>query len=105
MVIELPLTSDAAQTVVTQLGETKYQLDVQYNDRSNRWTLTLTDFVTQTLIAASLPLVLGQSLLEPYNLAIGHLLVVDTSGRDQEAGPDDLGGRVKVYWFSDEEAA
>lgn len=102
MILELPLSSDAAQIFTTQLGEAKYSFDVRYNDRSGVWTLDLYD-ASAVLIAASLPMVIGQDLLEPYNLGIGSLLCVDTTGQGLDAGPDDLGDRVKVYWFSPDE--
>lgn len=103
MIIELPITSDAAQTFVTQLDDVKYQFDVIYNDRSGVWTMTITEYVAQTVIVNGLPIVLGQPLLEPYNFGIGELLVVDTSGSSRDAGADDMGTRVKVYWASADE--
>ena len=103
MIVELPFSSDAAQTMVTQLGDVKYQIEVKYNDRSGVWTMDLSDFLTQDPIVLSVPLVLGQDLSESYNFGIGRFLVVDTSGRGIDAGPDDLGGRVRVYWFSEDE--
>ena len=57
------------------------------------------------VLADSLPLVIGQGLLDSYNLGIGELFVVDTSGAGVDAGPDDLGERVKLYWVSEEEKA
>jgi len=105
MVLELPITSDAAQNVITQLGDTKYELDIVYNDRSGVWSLSVKLFATQVVIAQSVPMLLGQSLLEPYNFDMGHLLMIDLSGQSKDAGPDDLGTRVKLYWFSDEELA
>lgn len=103
MILELPVTSDAAQTFVTQLGDVKYQFDVIYNDRSSVWTMTITEFVSQAVIISGLPLVLGQPLLEPYNFGIGELIVVDTSESSRDAGADDMGTRVKVYWLSPDE--
>lgn len=103
MIIELPITSDAAQTFVTQLGDVKYQFDVIYNDRSGIWTMTITEFVSQVVIISGLPIVLGQPLLEPYNFGIGELLVSDTSESSTDAGADDMGTRVKVYWASEDE--
>ena len=51
----------------------------------------------------ALPLVIGQDLLEPYNFGIGRIFCFDTSNQGIDAGPDDLGERVKVYWFSPDE--
>ena len=103
MILELPFSNDPAQVFTAQLGDTKYTIDAKYNDRSGVWTLDLYDAATQALVVASLPLVIGQDLLEPYNFGIGSILCVDTSGQGADAGPDDLGERVKVYWFSPDE--
>ena len=105
MILELPFSNDPAQVFTTQLDDAKYTFAAKYNDRSGVWTLDLYDGATQQLVAASLPLVLGQDLLEPYNLGVGRLLCVDTSGQGRDAGPDDLGERIKVYWFSPDEVA
>lgn len=103
MIIELPFSSDPAQTFTTQLGDVKYFFEAKYNDRSGVWTVDIADAVSQATLVQSLPLVLGQDLLEPYNFGMGSLLVVDTSGRGVEAGPEDLGDRIKVFWFSADE--
>lgn len=104
MIVQLPLTSDAAQVFVTQLGNVKYQFDVIYNDRAGVWTMTITDFVSQTVLIAGIAVVLGAPLLALYNLEIGELIVSDTSESSRDAGPDDLGTRVCVYWLSADEA-
>lgn len=103
MILELPFSADAGQIFTTQLADRKFVFDVKFNDRSAVWTLDLLDAVTQAVIISSLPLVLGQDLLEPYNLGIGSILCVDSTGQGVDAGPDDLGDRVKVYWLSPDE--
>lgn len=103
MIIELPLSNDAAQAFTTQLGSTKYDFQVVYNERSGVWMLSMYDNTTKDPILTSLPLVLGQELFAPYNLNIGRMLVVDLSNQNSEATYNDLGDRVKVYWFSDDE--
>lgn len=103
MIVELPFSSDPAQSMVTLLGDVKYRLEVKYNDRSGVWALSIYDATTGDEILSSLPLVLGQDLLEPYNFDMGRILVVDHSGQSVDAGPEDLGDRIKVYWFSSDE--
>lgn len=103
MILELPLSSDPAQVFSTQLGDVKYTIEAKYNDRSGIWTLDLYDGPTRNLIVASLPLVIGQDILEPYNFGIGSTLCVDGTGQGRDAGTDDLGERVKVYWISADE--
>ena len=97
MILELPLSSDPAQRFTTQLGDKKYDFDVKYNDRSGVWTMDMADNANKLPILSGIPLVLGQELLEPYNLTMGRMLVVDGTNQGKEAGTDDLGGRVKLY--------
>ena len=101
--LEIPVSNDPAQVFTTQLGETKYVFDVKYNDRSGVWTLDLYDATTQALVAASLAMVIGHDLLEPYNFGIGRLFCFDMTNQGLDAGPNDLGDRVKLYWFSPDE--
>lgn len=103
MILEIPFSNDPAQVFTTQLGEAKYTFEAKFNDRSGVWTLDMYDAATQQPIIASAPLVLGQDLLEPYNFGVGSIFCVDTTGQGLDAGPDDLGERVKVYWFSPDE--
>lgn len=103
MIIELPLTSDPAQTFTAQLGRVKYIFDVKFNSRSGVWTFDLFDASSKAVMLASIPIVLGVDMLWPYNLGIGRLIAADASNRSLDAGPDDLGTRVKVFWYSTEE--
>lgn len=101
MIGEIPFIS-AAQSVTVQLGGAKYQFKTRYNSRSGVWTFDLYD-ASQQLMVASVPMVLGQDLLEPYNFGIGRIICIDTSRQGIDAGQNDLGNRVKVYWFSEDE--
>jgi hypothetical protein len=100
MILELPFTNDAAQIVVVQLGATKYQCEVRYNDRADIWALTMSDFATGAKLFDGVPLVLGGDLLAPYNLGLGSIVVNDENATGLDAGPDDFGVRVKAYWIS-----
>lgn len=100
MILELPFTSDAAQTVVVQLGAVKYSCDVRYNDRAGVWALTMSDFAGGAKLFDGVPLVLGGDLLAPYGLGIGSIVVNDENATNLDAGPDDFGVRVKAYWIS-----
>lgn len=105
MIVEIPVTADAAQSFVTQLGDVKFKFDLQWNDRSSQYSLTLTNDETEQVYVQGLPLVLGTDLLEPYSLGLGALLVVDMNNTHTEATLDSLGARVKLYWFSEDEVA
>lgn len=97
--LELPVTNDPSQSFVTQLGDVKYQFDIQYNSRSGIWSLTLAVENGATLFYGQ-ALVLGADLLEPYSLGIGSLVVFDYTNRGLDATVDELGGRVGLVWFA-----
>ncbi len=100
MIIQLPLTSDTSQTFTILLGAISYDMAVRWNDRSGTWVLDITDSASQTILVQGIPLVLGTDILSPYGLAMGYMVVVDQSGQGLDAGVDDLGSRVNVYWYS-----
>lgn len=101
MIQLLPFTSDTPQTLTVQLGSTKYDFALRWNERAAVWCMDITDTASQTLLVAGIPLVLGSDILSPYDLQMGSMVVVDGTGLGEDAGPDDLGVRVNVYWYSD----
>ena len=103
MILELPLTSDPAQGFTCQLGDAKFYFETSYNSRSETWVLSLSDDATGTQIFTGVPLVIGVDLLDPYNLPYGALIAKDKTGQGLEAGADDLGSRVALYWVSPDE--
>lgn len=103
MIAELPLSNDAAQAFTCQLGEVKYYFEARINSRNGVWTLDMYDDATRAPIIQGMALVLGQDLLAPYNFGIGSLVVIDNSAQGKEAGEEDLGARVAVYWVSPDE--
>ena len=100
---QVPVTNDAAQSFVTQLGETKLQFGVQWNDRSNQFSLTLVNDDTQQTYFQGVPLLLGTDLLEPYNYGLGALIMVDSTNQGKEATLETLGSSVLLYWFDEQE--
>lgn len=103
MMLELPVTNDPAQTFITQLGNAKYAFGIKYNDVSGIWTMDITDPITNLPILLGIPLVLGTNLLEPYNLNMGNLGAFDTTTLGTNATAEDMGARIKVYWWTDDE--
>ena len=89
------------------LGGKNYVLTVRYNDRSGVWTLDIAiEQLNQPLpLIYGLPLVLGWQLLEPYNFAMGGLVMVDTRNQGTDAGAENLEERYALVWFSEEELA
>jgi hypothetical protein len=104
MPVLLPLTSTKEQFTV-QLGVWSLTLLVYFNDRSQLWMFDLTDARANVTLLCGAPFVLGQDLLEPYIFGIGSLVAIDTTQQHDEAGPDDLGDRVIVAYYTPEEIA
>jgi hypothetical protein len=103
MIVEVPITADPAQKFITQLGELNFVFDIQWNDRSSQFSLTLSNDDTDLTYFTGVPLVLGTDLLDPYNYDVGSLVLVDTSNGNTEATVEDFGDRVKLYWYSPDE--
>lgn len=104
MPVLLPVRSQK-QIFTTQLGSWLLQFYFYFNDRSQLWTFDMYDATTGTALLLGAPVVLGEDLLEPYVFGIGMMFPMDTTGLHREAGPDDLGNRVPIVYFTPTEAA
>lgn len=100
MISLLPFTTDPSQSVTVQLPSGTYDFDVRWNERAQLWSFSITDNVTQTLLAANIAIVLGCELLAPYGLGIGYMLAFAEDGLQIDAAFDDLGVRINVYALS-----
>ena len=99
--LEIPFNSDPSNTFAVLLGNgVKYRFETKYNYRAGFWTFDLWTDADGVKLLSGVPILLGQDMLAPYALRMGRLIPVDESKADVEAGPDDLGDRVKVYWFA-----
>lgn len=96
----LPLTSEPAWSVTTDLGEDKFTIATKYNDRSSSWTFDLIRDVDQVKVLSGVPVLLGQDMLAPYAMGIGGMIASDLGNRETDAGPDDLGDRVIVAYVT-----
>ncbi len=110
MSLLVPFNSDPSNEFTVQLGDgVKYTFLTKYNEGplgdGGFWTFDMTREVDGVKLLSGVKVVLGQDLLGPYALGIGTLIAVDESNTDTEAGPDDLGDRVNVYWVGADEIA
>lgn len=103
MFVKLPLTTDCPQSFTCQLGDTVYQFDLRWNDRSNVWTMDISNPFTQQSLATGVPLVLGGPLIRQYALGIGDFVTWDETGTGTEASLTSLGTTTNVYWISPDE--
>lgn len=105
MILKLPLTNDLYYTFVSTLGDTTYDFTVRWNERGGFWTFDMVDNAAQKTWFTGLPILLGCDLFDPFNIGNGSMIAWDESGTLQDAGYDDLGSRVNLYWFDNDEIA
>jgi len=99
----LPLTGDPARSFTTDFAEGKYLLEARWNERGAVWTFDVVRDADQVRLLAGVPILLGQDLLAPYALGIGGLIAADQSQTDTDAGPEDLGERVVLFYLDQAE--
>jgi len=93
--------------VSTVLDGQTYQLNVRWNSRDEAWYF---DLLTDegVMLAAGVKVVLGVFLarrVTSEDRLGGALIASDLSGAELDAGLDDMGTRVLVYYYSAEELA
>ena len=105
----IPFNNDPSNVFTTQFGNAKYTFETRYNEgptgEGGFWTFDMTRAIDNVKLVSGVPILLGQDMIEPYALGIGSLIPVDEANTDTDAGVDDLGVRVNVYWFSADEVA
>ena len=105
---QLPFTSDRAfYEFSADLGGSRFVFAVRWNGRDEAWYFDLLDD-ERTAIRHGIKIVLGTSLggrsADP-NRPAGLLMAHDLSGEGRDATDADLGTRVIVVFYSDEEIA
>jgi hypothetical protein len=100
MIAQLPFTALPSQTVTVPLDSGTFDFFVLWNERLGVYSMTITESATQVLLVSSIPLVLGASLLGPFNLGIGYMFVYAEDGVQVDAAFADLGVRINVYYAS-----
>ncbi len=88
--------------VGTVLGTAPFVLDVRWNGRDGAWYLDILDEDAEPIltgIRVVLGALLGGRSVNPA-FPPGRLIAADLSGEGRDAGIDDLGTRVLVYFYS-----
>lgn len=82
------------------LEDTSFFFDFEWNERGQFWSMSISDQDEQLLIAG-VRLVAGISLIDKYIVSgrpKGHLMCVDTSGKNIDPSISDLGSRVLLMY-------
>lgn len=108
MAEQLPFDSESAfYTVDAVLGGDRFYFDVRWNGRDSAWYFDLLD-AERDPICHGVKIVLGAILggrSTDSRMPAGMLVAHDLSGAGQDATVSDLGTRVIVVFYSDEEIA
>lgn len=89
------------------LGTVQYRINLHWNSRMDLFFMDLLD-VDGNHIRSGMAMVLGTFIGRQSASAEfppGAFVLSDTSGEGRDAGIDDLGSRVQLYYFTDEELA
>lgn len=88
------------QSLEVELDGSTYRLELAWNERDEAWSLSIfAQDGTQLLAGRAVLLGAGLTIRSvDRRLPPGELLVVDTSGRDEDAGLADLGDRVLLVY-------
>lgn len=90
------------QTFGTVLDGIQYVLNFRWNGRAGAWYMDVLDEDEDPIrqgIAVVLGAALGRRCVDP-RYPPGVIYAVDTSGTGRDAGIDDLGSRVLLYFFT-----
>lgn len=102
--------TDAYTSQRTRLDGRDYLLRFRYNERENRWYLSIYDEEEEPILLG-LKIVANWRLLKPYkydpNVPPGELIAVDMTGNGSPPGLDELGEgrRCELLYLTREELA
>lgn len=100
-ILEIPLNlPDASFKIRTILEDVQLILRFDWCERDIRWQISIYD-TSENPLVLGMPLNVNLELIERFEidgLPPGNLMLLDTSGRNEEAGRDDLGDRCKLVY-------
>lgn len=102
----LPLyPSIPSYRIGTVIDGAQYTLDVRWNEREEAWYMDLLTARAEPIkqsMKLALGVLLGNRHLDERS-PVGKFIAVDLSGEAREATFDDLGERVAVYFYAEDE--
>jgi len=104
----LPLRDDAPHFEFScRLDGVTFAFEFRWNDRARAWFMEIRDVEGNRLLSGRrvvLGFLLTQRFADP-RLPAGQLVAIDTSTDGREAGPNDLGSRVRILYLDAAEVA
>jgi hypothetical protein len=99
--LEIPTRSDIpAYSFKIQLEKTTYQITLTFNDRMNKWTMTLANNIGEPFVSP-VPLAVNWDLFGRFaysGMPPGKFYAFSTDGTFVDPARFDLGGRVKLLY-------
>lgn len=100
-IFKIPTNSENASFKIrTDLEGATYVLRMDWNERAERWCLSIFD-ADETPILMGVPMNINMDLWGRFRLVDlppGILMLYDTTGRNEEAGRDDLGDKAVLIY-------
>jgi len=106
-VTEIPFLPSTPARFTTQIGDREMTIDQRWNEEDQAWYFDLYD-VDETPVLKGAKITLGTFIGRASEHPIfirGAIMAQDTSRDGAEAGYDDLGVRVRVWYMTDAELA
>lgn len=104
--LEIPIqVGDASFKIRTILEDIQLVMKFDWNGRDTKWNVSIYD-TSENPLVLGLPLNINTELLarfEIVGLPPGLMMLFDSSGKNEEAGRDDLGDRCKLIYLTSDE--
>jgi len=103
-IYQIPIeTNDASFKIRTKLGNTDYVLKIYWNERYERWHISIHD-ANELSILVGIPLNIDTNILARFRnpvLPAGIFMLYDTAEKHEEAGRDDLYNQKAVLLYQE----
>lgn len=100
-ILKLPVSSEFPKfRFNTELDEEAFIFSFRLNERMNRWIMNVSDAVDTPLIMG-IPVLLGVPFYEQFknpSLPLGRLFAINPENANIEAGSEDLGKSVFIFY-------
>lgn len=98
----LPIRSDfKAYDFQIDLEGVIYTLDFGFNTRAGRWYMSIYDQAKENLLIGDIPVLINMPLHDQYidvELPPGRFIALNETGSNEEAGINNFGSEVKLFY-------
>mgnify|MGYP006395965963 FL=1 len=102
MALEIPLTSDGAQSFRATINGSTYDLFVSYNSRTEVWYMDIS--LNAVILAEGIALLGGVDIVQHYAISLDNMYVVNIDNPKEDASASNLGDNVLLVKLTNTEA-